>query len=157
MYYQALSIRYQLAMSTLSDESRQILASLTHRVGPNADIATTAQAIASILQNMDTALTPIIGQQGVVALYRRSLHLCASHHPRLASTCDRVQASMDLTALKSVLVEQSEADALFFGEVLLTTFYELLTTLIEPSLTTRLLRGVWEPSLSDTPSQENSP
>lgn len=157
MYYQALSIRYQSAMSTLSEESRQILASLTHRVGPNADIATTAQAIASILQNMDTALTPIIGHQGVAALYRRSLHLCAANHPRLASTCDRVQAGMDLTALKSVLVEQSEADALFFGEVLLTTFYELLTTLIGPSLTARLLRGVWEPSLSDTPSQENSP
>ena len=157
MYYQALSIRYQSAMSTLSEESRQILASLTHRVGPNADIATTAQAIASILQNMDTALTPIIGQQGVAALYRRSLHLCAANHPRLAGTYDSVQASLDLTALKSVLVEQSEADALFFGEVLLTTFYELLTTLIGPSLTARLLRGVWEPSLSDTPSQENSP
>ncbi|MDR8363081.1 MULTISPECIES: hypothetical protein [Pseudomonas] len=157
MYYQALSIRYQLAMSTLSEESRQILASLTHRVGPNADIATTAQAITSILQNMDTALTPIIGQQGVAALYRRSLHLCAANHPRLAGTYDSVQASLDLTALKSVLVEQSEADALFFGEVLLTTFYELLTTLIGPSLTARLLRGVWEPSLSDTPSQENSP
>lgn len=104
MYYQALSIRYQLAMSTLSEESRQILASLTHRVGPNADIATTAQAITSILQNMDTALTPIIGQQGVAALYRRSLHLCAANHPRLAGTYDSVQASLDLTALKSVLV-----------------------------------------------------
>ncbi|WP_259696267.1 hypothetical protein [Pseudomonas brassicacearum] len=144
-------------MSTLSDESRQIVASLAHRVGPNADIATVAQAIASILQDMDAALTPIIGQQGVVALYRRSLHLCASSHPRLAGTYDSVQVSLDLTALKSVLVEQSEADVLFFGEVLLTTFYELLTTLIGPSLTARLLRGVWEPSLSDTPSQEISP
>jgi len=40
---------------------------------------------------------------------------------------------------------------------LLTTLYELLTTLIGPSLTARLLRGVWQPSLSETPSQENSP
>ena len=144
-------------MSTLSDESRQIVASLAHRVGPNADIATVAQAIASILQDMAAALTPIIGQQGVVALYRRSLHLCASNHPRLVGTYDGVLASLDLSALKSVLVEQSEADALFFGEVLLTTLYELLTTLIGPSLTARLLRGVWEPSLSDTPSQEISP
>ncbi|MBD9587831.1 hypothetical protein IB254_12260 [Pseudomonas sp. PDM03] len=106
---------------------------------------------------MDAALSPIIGQQGVAALYRRSLHLCVSNHPHLAGTYDSVQAFPDMTALKSVLVEQSEADALFFGEVLLTTFYELLTTLIGPSLTARLLRGVWEPSLSDTPSQENSP
>lgn len=64
-------------MPTLSEESRQIVASLTHRVGPNADIAATA-------------------------------------------------------------------DAPYFGEVLLTTFYQLLTTLIGPSLTARLLRGVWD-------------
>jgi hypothetical protein len=144
-------------MSTLSEESRQIVASLAYRVGPNADIARVAQAIVSTLQDMDAALTPIIGHQGVAALYRRSLHLCVSTHPRLADTYDSVQAALDLNALRSVLVEQSEADALFFGEVLLTTFYELLTTLIGPSLTARLLRDVWEPSLSDTPSQENSP
>lgn len=144
-------------MPTLSEESRQIVASLAHRVGPNADIARIAQAIISTLRDMDVALTPIIGQQGVAALYRRSLHLCASTHPRLARTYDRVPPGMDLTALKSVIVEQSETDALFFGEVLLTTFYELLTTLIGPSLTERLLRGMWEPSLSDTPSQEISP
>ncbi|WP_229801726.1 hypothetical protein [Pseudomonas mandelii] len=144
-------------MSTQSEESRQIVASLAHRVGPDADIARIAQAIISTLRDMEVALTPIIGQQGVAALYRRSLHLCASNHPRLASTRDKVPAGMDLTALKSVFVEQSDVDALFFGEVLLTTFYELLTTLIGPSLTARLLRGMWEPSLSDTPSQENSP
>jgi len=157
VYYQYLSIGYQLAMSTLSEESRQIVASLAHRVGPNADIAQIAQAIVSTMQNMDAALAPIIGQQGVVALYRRSLHLCISTHPRLAGTYDSLQAAMDLTVLTSILVQQSEADALFFGETLLTTLYELLSTLIGPSLTARLLRGVWEPSLSDTPSQENSP
>ncbi|MFJ7798315.1 hypothetical protein [Pseudomonas sp. NPDC096950] len=144
-------------MSTLSEESRQIVASLAHRVGPNADTARIAQAIIATLQDMNAALTPIIGQQGVVALYRRSLHLCASNHPRLADTFGSVQAALDLIALKSVLVEQNEVDALFFGEVLLTTFYELLTTLIGPSLTARLLRGWWEPSLSDTPSQETLP
>ena len=144
-------------MSALNEESRQIVASLAHRVGPNADTARIAQAIVSTLQGMDAALTPIIGQQGVAALYRRSLNLCASQHPRLAHIFDRVQTALDLPALKSLLVEQSETDAIFFGEVMLTTFYELLTMLIGPSLTARLLRDVWEPSLSDTPSQENSP
>jgi hypothetical protein len=157
VYYQFLSIGNQSAMSALSEESRQIVASLAHRVGPNADIATIAQAIVSTLQSMDAALTPIIGQQGVAALYRRSLQLCISRDPRLAGTYDRAQAAFDLTALQQVLLEQGEVDALFFGELMLTTFYELLITLIGPSLTARLLRDVWEPSLSDTPSQENSP
>ncbi|QCG64834.1 hypothetical protein [Pseudomonas veronii] len=142
-------------MSVLNEESRQIVAALAQRVGPNADTASIAQAIVSILQAMDAALTPIIGQQGVVALYRRCLHLCASRHPRLAHISDRVQTAQDLNALNSELVTESEADALFFGEVLLTTFYELLTTLIGPSLTARLLRDVWKPSLSDTSAQEN--
>ncbi|WP_017479656.1 hypothetical protein [Pseudomonas sp. PAMC 26793] len=144
-------------MSAQNKESRQIVAALAHRVGPNADTASIAQATVSILETMRAALTPIIGQQGVAALYRRSLHLCASRQPHLAHISDRVQAALDLNALNSELVTESEADALLFGEVMLTTFYELLTTLIGPSLTARLLRDVWNPSLSDTSAQENSP
>lgn len=144
-------------MPTLSEESRQIVASLAHRAGPNADTASIAAAIISVLQDMDAALAPIIGPQGVIALYRRSLHLCTTAHPRLAGIYADVQATMDLTALKSVLVQQNEADSQFFGEMLLTTLYEVLTTLIGASLTARLLRDVWEPSLSEPPSQENSP
>jgi hypothetical protein len=144
-------------MSTLSEESRQIVASLAHRAGPNADTASIADTIVAILQDINAALMPIIGQQGVIALYRRSLHLCAATHPRLAGIYDNVHAAMDLIVLKSVLVEQNETDALFFGETLLTTLYDLLTTLIGPSLTARLLRAVWQPSLSGTPSQEISP
>lgn len=152
-----LSPHYQPTMSTLSEESRQIVASLARSVGPEADIASIAQAIVSTLQGMSGALTPIIGEQGVAALYRRSLHLCTSAHPRLAGLYDGLQGELNLTALKSVLIEQSPAEALFFGEVMLTTFYELLTTLIGPSLTARLLSGVWEPFLSDPPSQEHAP
>lgn len=75
----------------------------------------------------------------------------------MAVICASVPQSLDVLALESVLVEQSDAQALFFSEVMLTTVYELLTTLIGPSLTARLLRDVWGPSLSDTPSQEISP
>ena len=56
-------------MSTLSEESRQIVASLAQRVGPNADIAIVAEAIASILQDMDASLTPIIGPQGLSLIH----------------------------------------------------------------------------------------
>ena len=144
-------------MSTLSEESRQIVASLANRAGPHADTESIARAIISILQDMDASLAPIIGQQGVAALYRRSLHLCVSTHPQLARTYDGLLVTLDLIALKSILVEQNEADALFFGEALLTTLYALLTTLIGPSLTARLLADVWKPSSSDTSSQEISP
>lgn len=144
-------------MSTESEESRQIVASLAHRVGNDADAAHIADAIVATLQEMDAALTPIIGHQGVAALYRRSLYLSTSTHPRLAGTHASVQTAMDLIELKSVLVLQSSTDASLFGEELLKTFYELLTTLVGPSLTARLLRSVWENSLSGTPAQDTSP
>jgi hypothetical protein len=144
-------------MSMDSEEGSQIVASLARQIGDIADIAQIADAIIASLKNMDSALTPIIGQQGVAALFRRSLHLCNSAHPRLASAYQSVQIGTDLTELKSVIVQQGSVEALFFGAVLLTTFYELLTTLIGPSLSARLLRDVWDNSLSAPPAQETSP
>lgn len=143
-------------MTTESEEGRQIVASLAHRVGNTADIALIANGIVTTLQDINTTLIPIVGPKGVAALYRRSLYLCTSLHPRLAGTYESPVNAMDLMELKSLLVQQSPADALFFGEELLKAFYELLATLIGPSLTARLLRAVWENSLSDTSAQDIS-
>jgi hypothetical protein len=144
-------------MSMESEEGRQIVASLAHRVGNTADIAQIADGIVTTLQDINATLIPIIGPKGVAALYRRSLYLCTSLHPRLAGTYESLVIAMDLMELKSLLVQQNQADAIFFGEELLTAFYELLATLIGPSLTARLLRAVWENSLSDTSAQDISP
>ena len=54
-----------------SEEDRQVVAALTRRVGDIVDLANVAEAIISTLRDMDAALTPIIGQQGAAALYRR--------------------------------------------------------------------------------------
>lgn len=146
----------QSAMPPVSEESSQIVASLAQRMDGNPGPSRAADAIIATLQDIDSALTPIIGQHGVAALYRRSLLLCAASHPRLAGSFDNLPAR-DMTALKTLLLEQSEADSVFFGETLLKTLYELLTTLIGPSLTARLLRAVWENSLSGNPAQDTSP
>lgn len=143
-------------MSMESEEGRQIVASLAHRVGNTADIAHVADAIVTTLQDINATLIPIIGPKGVAALYRRSLYLCTSTHPRLAGTYESLVVAMDLIELKSLLVQQNQADAIFFGEELLKAFYELLATLIGPLLTARLLRAVWENYLSVTPAQDTS-
>lgn len=144
-------------MSTESEEGRQIVASLAHRVGHTADIAQVADAIVRTLQDINAVLIPVVGPKGVAALYRRSLYVCTSLHPCLANTYESLVVAMDLVELKSLLVQQNQADAIFFGEELLKAFYELLATLIGPSLTARLLRVVWENSLSTTPAQDTSP
>lgn len=144
-------------MSMESEEGRQIVASLARRVGNTTDIEHVADGIVATLQDVNTTLIPIIGPKGVAALHRRSLHLCTSLHPRLAGTYESLVVAMDLIELKSLLIQQTPADALFFGAQLIKAFDELLATLIGPSLTARLLRAVWENSSSDTSAQDISP
>jgi hypothetical protein len=138
-----------------SPESRRIALALARQVDAGADPAQIADAIISIWHEIDGALHPIVGQRGVASLYKRSLHLTSPAYPWLAGLQDDIQAAMDLAALRSVLVQQSSADAAAGGGDLLQTFHELLASLVGDSLTERLLRSIWAMSTSlpaqDTP------
>lgn len=126
-------------------------------MGKDADAAQLADAIVSIWQEIDDALGPIIGQRGVAALHRRSLHLTSPAYPWLAGTHESIQTAIDLAALKIVFAQQSGADAAAGAGALLQTFYELLATLVGPSLTVRLLGSVWTNFSSGTPAQDTTP
>lgn len=140
-----------------SHESGRIAEPLANRVGRAANAAQIADAMVSTWQEIDAALTPIIGSKGVVALYKRSLYLTGAAHPWLAGMHDGAPAAIDLAALKSVVAQQSSADAALGGNALLQTFYQLLGSLVGPSLTERLLRSVWARSLSGPPAQDTKP
>jgi hypothetical protein len=127
-----------------------------HRVEQGADAAQIAAAIVSTLQAIDAALSSIIGQGGVAALYRRSLHLSAPTYPWLASPSTSVPAVMDLPALQSVLIQQGSAAAAAGGGFLLHTFYELLASLIGSALTERLLCSVWANAFGNPLPQDPS-
>jgi hypothetical protein len=124
---------------------------------PGAEPAQVADAIASALQAIDTALHPIIGERGVAALYSRSLYLTSSAHPWLAGMHEDAQTAMDLAALKSTLAQQSTDHAAAGGRALLQTLYDLLASLIGSSLTERLLRSVAVNSLNDPHADDASP
>ncbi len=153
-YYAHSVVIGNLVMSTAGEEGNEIKAALASRVADGADAAQIADIIISTWQRIDVALAPIIGQQGVAALYKRSLYLSVPSHSWLAGTYEGIQPTMDLALLKSVLVQQSSADAAACGGILLQTFHELLTSLIGLSLAERLLRSVWANSLSGTPAQD---
>lgn len=123
-------------------------------------------SIAAAWGEIDEALTPIIGQQGVAALYRRSLHLTARAHPWLGAVLDNgaanavgtgIDSVVDIDVLYGVLMRQDATVAGTVGEEFLRTFYGLLTNLIGASLTERLLHSVWANFLSDTRQQDISP
>ncbi len=130
---------------------------MAQRVGEGADATRTADAIIDLWRQIEAALAPIIGQRGVVALYQRSLYLTIAAHPWLELQADP-QATMDLAALKSAMVQQDSADAVAGGVAMLQTFQTLLTSLIGSSLTGRLLDGVWtHPSPSSSSPAQDPP
>lgn len=127
---------------------------LERRVGDGANAAYVAETIVSIWREIDAALRPILGQRGVAALYKRSLHLCCPDLPWLAGLQQGLPTAMDLDALHSAFARQDSASAAAAGGDLLQTFHELLTSLIGPSLTERLLQSVWTSPPSRAPAQD---
>ena len=136
-------------------DSRRIAAALMRLGGEGAGVEQIAEVIVSILQDIDAALSPVIGNGGVAALYKRSLFLGAGAHPRLAGLHEGIPTVLDMAHLKSALELQSSADAASAGGALLQTFYELLASLVGPSLTDRLLRPTWAKFLADWPPKDN--
>jgi hypothetical protein len=136
--------------------SDDVAAFLTRRWGARASSEQVAVSISAICRGAAEALTPILGAGGVAALYNRSVHLAGQTHTWMAAAKAGVPAAMDLAALTSLIERQTPTDAAAGGGLLLHTFYELLTSLIGPSLTERLLRSVWAPFLIGS-SQDTLP
>ena len=134
-----------------------IAAHLAHRVGQGADAEQIADTVVATWHAIDGVLNPIIGERGVAALYKRSLHLSSPVHPWLEGVHEGVQATIDLAPLKSVLARQSSSDAAAGGGRLLQTFHELLVTVIGASLSERLLRPVWAVPSKTASAHNNSP
>ena len=131
-----------------NQESPRIAATLAHRVGQSANSTQVADALARIWCEAESALIPIIGKQGVLALLKRSLFLSSPAHIWLANMHQGVQTSTELATL---IAQQSVDEALTGSMTLLLRFYELLTSLIGPSLADRLLDPVWaNPSSGET-------
>ncbi len=117
----------------------------------SADAAQIGLATAATWIGIQTALAPIVGQRGMAALYKRSLHLGAQAWPWLAAAQgDDEPAPCDFTPLQTTLAAQSPASAAAGSLALLQTFHTLLQSLIGAGLTDRLLRPVWAPPLPTT-------
>jgi hypothetical protein len=127
---------------------------LSSRVGNDADPALIAAAVLAIWEEIDDALTPVIGPLGLVALYRRTVRLAAAQHPWLAGRDEGVLTDTDPAVLKSVLARRNSAEAAAGGNAFLNTFHELLASLIGPSLTARMLRSVWDNPSSGATAQD---
>lgn len=119
-----------------------------------------AASIVLLWQQMDDALTPILGTRGVAALFRRTLFLSKERFPWLAETYAASEISSNrgvVDVLRGALAAQPAAVAAAGGSALLQTFHDLLVGMIGTELTDRLLRPVWAPFSAATPAQDTSP
>jgi len=138
-------------------DAHGVQAMLASRVRAGADAATMAAATIGIWQDVDVALSPIIGQQGVAALYKRSLYLALTEHPCLVAAYRGELRPGDFSALDIALASQTSAHAEAAITALLNTFRDLLTHLIGGSLCERLLRTVWDKPASGDAVKDISP
>lgn len=140
-----------------SQQRDRIAAFLEGGVSAGASSEEVAALVATTFLGLEQALAPIVGQRGMAALYKRSLHLSRPLHPWLPANAQGSESGMDVAALTTALSKRTSAEAASAGTQLLDSFRALLTTLIGESLTERLLRPVWAtllsgPSARDTKS-----
>ncbi|MEO8137082.1 MAG: hypothetical protein ABI831_24280, partial [Betaproteobacteria bacterium] len=106
---------------------------------------------------IDDALSPIIGRQGVVALYKRSLHLTRARFAWLSDASPSATSSKPFDDLRLAMGRQASDAAGAAQDVLQQTFHDLLTNLIGSSLTERLLGSVWDNLSRGDDAEDNTP
>lgn len=127
------------------------------RCSKDASARQVADAASATWSNINGALSPIIGQHGVAALFKRSLHLQQINYPPLMAVRNSNILPGELTAeLHTFLAQQTNANAWLINSAILNIFYELLTNLIGNSLTHQLLHSLFSAPSSGDPAQDIS-
>lgn len=145
-------------MPSAAQDTRALLAKTLLALGSETKSAEqTADLAMQIWLGMAGALSPIVGQRGVAALYKRSLQLACGEFVWLVSVRDEVDHVPEFTGLRAALAQQTSPVAAEANLALLVTFHDLLTSLIGRSLTDRLLQSVWDQLSSGDAAQDTSP
>ena len=106
---------------------------------PSAQGPSTVDAALAQWQGVTAALAPIVGQRGVLGLFRRSLALSQPAHPHLGAVCAAVHPADDLQSLRAALLPLPPALAAAAHEALMQTFVALLGNLIGAELGAQLI------------------
>jgi hypothetical protein len=103
------------------------------------------------------ALSPIIGQPGVSALFKRSIYLTCVDYPSLAVLRDDAFLPGEFAALRDALAQETSANLAAANDALLRTFLDLLANLIGAPLAERLLGSVGNHPSSGEAVQDTVP
>jgi hypothetical protein len=124
-------------------DGNEIPASWERLAARGADAGLIAEHAVALWRGMNEALSPIIGQSGLAALYQRSVYLTGVDHRCLQGAGELAAPPDSFAPLRAALAPLSGAEAARAASALAYTFRDLLAHLIGGSLTERLLRSVW--------------
>ena len=136
--------------------TQRLADTLADRAGKDPDAERVATAMVSICEEISAALSPILGQQGVTALYERSVYRAAVAHPWLAVAGKGLQTPLGVEAFRPVFAQQSSDRAAAGGVAFLTAFSELLSSLIGLALAEQLLQSIWKTRLNSASTKDIS-
>ncbi len=143
--------------SEAQDTKAMLANAILVQLGPEGGSAEQIARIAVVIWTATNgALSSVIGQHGVTALYKRSLQITRPAFPCLAQVQDDASQVTDFALLRATLAQQDSAVAAAANLALLGSFYDLLTSLIGRSLTDRLLRSAWDNLSSGHAAQDTS-
>lgn len=127
------------------------------RFAKDANASQIADAASATWRDINIALSPVIGQHGVVALIKRSIHLQHIRYPALQTLYGSSILPDEFSALHALLFKETATNAVLINNALLNTFYELLANLIGASLTNQLLHSVFATPSNGDPVQDTLP
>jgi hypothetical protein len=139
----------------MASPGKRFQAQLARQVKQGVAPARIAEIATSQWRAFDAALSPIIGSQGVIALFRRCLLLTLPAYPWLGHVSEENDPRGDFDALQAKLAQQPSDIAAAASGALFQSFHDLLTTLIGGSLTERLLRSSWDSILGGSSTEES--
>ena len=145
------------SMTVENPERHRPAAPLESRVERGTNALQIAAVVVVLCQEINAALSPIVGVCGATALHTRSHHLCAAGHAWTAGLRNATDVKPVCEALVALLAQRNSSAALSGGDAYLQTLHDLLVSLIGPSLAGRLLRTVWPPTSSSAPAQNMPP
>lgn len=122
--------------------NHRLAATFTQRVGARADAGHVAGVLVLICRDISAALEPILGREGVTALFERSLHRTAEDHAWTAEALQAMKSGTGLEGLEPTFARQDPAHATAGGLAFFDAFYALLSSLVGLSLADQLLQSV---------------
>jgi hypothetical protein len=141
----------------MRSDVEQFQSSMARLAANGADSRLIADTAVATWRAVHAELSPIIGQRGVAALFKRSVSLTVPAYDWLDAVRDGTVQPGDFTILHAAMSQQSTSNGVAANGALLQKFVDLLTKLIGESLTARLLRPVWDIYSSDGTVQEITP